>query len=141
MICFSLCCAKDHHFDSWFQSGAAFDGLAAAGQLACPVCGDPSVKKSLMAPAVRPAEKAGEKKRLSAPQNDAEAQLAEMRRMVEENSEYVGPNFAAEARRMHEGEIDHRAIYGEADLAEAKAMFDDGIPIAPLPFSPRSKAN
>ena len=57
MICFKLQCANDHHFDSWFASGAAFDGLA--GQLSCPLCGDTAVTKALMTPAVRPAEKTG----------------------------------------------------------------------------------
>ena len=140
MIRFSLQCSKDHHFDSWFKSGAAFDALAGSGQLTCPVCGDGSVEKSLMAPAVRPAEKSGEKP-LTLPQNDLEAAMAEMRRAVEENSEYVGLNFAAEARRMHEGEIDPRAIYGEAKLTEAKALLEDGVPVAPLPFIPHRKAN
>lgn len=140
MICFSLRCSQSHSFDSWFKSGAAFDELAAAGQLSCPVCGDSAIAKSLMAPAVRPAEKSGQK-RLTTPQNDLEAAMAEMRRAVEENSEYVGLNFAAEARRMHEGEIDARAIYGEAKLADAKSLIDDGVPVAPLPFIPNRKAN
>jgi hypothetical protein len=140
MICFSLRCSKEHQFDSWFKSGAAFDDLAASGQLICPVCGDSDITKSLMAPAVRPAEKSGER-RLTVPQNNLEAAMAEMRRNVEENSEYVGLNFAAEARRMHEGEIDPRAIYGEAKLNDAKALIDDGVPVAPLPFIPNRKAN
>lgn len=140
MIRFTLKCSKDHQFDSWFKSGAAFDDLAQAGQLSCPVCGDGSVEKSLMSPAVRPAEKSGTKP-LTAPQNDLEAAMAEMRRTVEENSEYVGLNFAAEARRMHEGEIDPRAIYGEAKLTEAKALLQDGVPVTPLPFIPQRKAN
>lgn len=140
MICFKLHCPNAHDFDSWFASGAAFDALAAAGQLACPICGDQGVTKALMAPAVRPAEKTGARP-LASPQNDVEAALAEMRRVVEENSEYVGLNFVAEARRMHEGEIDQRAIYGEAKFDEAKALFDEGVPVAPLPFLPQRKVN
>ena len=140
MIRFSLKCSKDHPFDSWFKSGSAYEDLAQTGQLCCPVCGDVSVEKTLMAPAVRPAEKSGAKP-LTLPQNDLEAAMMEMRRAVEENSEYVGLNFAAEARRMHEGEIDPRAIYGEAKLTEAKALLEDGVPLAPLPFIPQRKAN
>jgi len=140
MICFSLKCSKDHQFDSWFKSGAAFDALAQSRQLICPICGDVSVEKSLMAPAVRPSLKSATKP-LTMPQNDLEAAMAEIRRAVEENSEYVGLNFAAEARRMHEGEIDPRAIYGQAKLTEAKALLEDGVPVAPLPFIPNRKAN
>jgi hypothetical protein len=67
--------------------------------------------------------------------------MAEMRRKVEENSEYVGLNFAAEARAMHEGTIDERSIYGEAKPDEARALLEDGIPVAPLPFMPKRQAN
>jgi hypothetical protein len=141
MIRYSLRCAQSHDFESWFQSASGFETLATAGQLACPVCGDTSIEKTLMAPAVRPARKAGETAKLSDPQSEAEAALAQMRAHVEANSDYVGVNFAAEARRMHEGEIDQRSIYGEAKPEEALALMEDGVPVAPLPFMPTRKAN
>jgi len=143
MIRYALRCPKDHDFESWFQSADAYDALRGAGHVSCPVCGATEVEKSLMAPAVRPARRAGEpaKPTLSQPQNDVEAALAELRRQVEANSEYVGVNFVAEARRMHEGEIDQRSIYGEAKPEEARALLEDGVPVAPLPFMPPRKAN
>jgi hypothetical protein len=94
-----------------------------------------------MAPAVRPARKAGDKPKLKEPASDLEAAMAEMRRQIEANSDYVGLNFAAEARRMHEGEIDERAIHGEAKAEDARALLEDGIPVAPLPFLPKRQAN
>ena len=143
MIRYSLRCTKAHDFESWFQSASGYDALLAAGQIACPICGDRGIEKTLMAPAVRPARAAGgaNTPSLTEPQSDVEAALAEMRRQVEANSEYVGLNFVAEARRMHEGSIDPRAIYGEAKAEEARALIEDGIPVAPLPFMPARKAN
>lgn len=144
MIQYALRCKNSHTFDSWFGSAAAYEALQAAGQVNCPVCGDTTVEKSLMAPAVRPARQAGDgpkKPSLTEPSNDVEAALAEMRRQVEANSEYVGLNFVTEARRMHEGEIDQRSIYGEATPQEAIALHEDGVPVAPLPFMPPRKAN
>jgi hypothetical protein len=94
-----------------------------------------------MAPAVRPARNAGEPAKLSEPQTEAEQAMAQMRAHIEANSDYVGVNFAAEARRMHEGEIDQRSIYGEAKPEEALALLEDGVPVAPLPFMPTRKAN
>ncbi|MES2434430.1 MAG: DUF1178 family protein [Pseudomonadota bacterium] len=144
MISYSLRCSNSHGFDSWFQSADAYDSLSSAGRISCPVCGDSTIEKTLMAPAVRPARKAGEaqaKPNLSEPSTELEAAMAELRRQVEENSEYVGLNFAAEARRMHDGDIDPRAIYGEAKPAEARALIEDGVPVAPLPFMPPRKAN
>lgn len=141
MIRYDLKCPEGHEFDSWFQSVEAFDALRANGHLSCAVCGATGVEKRIMAPAVRPARSVGEKPKLKEPQSDLEAALAEMRRKIEENSEYVGLNFAAEARRMHEGEIEERAIYGEAKAEDARALLEDGIPVAPLPFLPKRQAN
>ena len=144
MIRFSLHCPKAHDFDSWFQSAEAFAALQASGHLSCPVCGATGIEKSVMAPAIRPARNAGQgpqKPSLTEPANDMEAAFAEMRRQVEAHSDYVGLNFVAEARRMHEGQIDERAIYGEAKPDEARALLADGVPVAALPFMPKRKAN
>ncbi|MCE5973919.1 DUF1178 family protein [Sinirhodobacter sp. WL0062] len=143
MIRYTLKCESDHSFDSWFQSVEAFDKLLAAGMVACSVCGSSKVAKALMAPTVQPARKAATQPEapLAAPQGEVEQALAAMRRHVEENSDYVGMNFAAEARAMHDGEAPERAIHGEAKLEEAKALLEDGIPVKPLPFLPRRKTN
>ena len=136
MISYALKCSKDHRFDSWFQSAAAFDKLKAAGMVTCSVCGDSAVEKAIMAPRVATSEA-----KLSTPASPAEQAMAEMRKYVEENATDVGKNFAKEARAMHDGEAPERAIYGVADAKEAKALIDDGVPVAPLPFIPKQKAN
>ena len=142
MIRYSLKCADDHGFDSWFQSGSAFDSLLAAGHVTCPVCGSAAVEKSLMAPMVRPTrEEEAAKPSLGAPATELEQALAALRRQVEENSEYVGVNFVTEARRIHAGDAPERAIYGEARADEAKKLIEDGVPVAPLPFLPARKTN
>ncbi|MBD3677500.1 MAG: DUF1178 family protein [Rhodobacteraceae bacterium] len=147
MIRYALRCENDHGFESWFKSAEAFDTVKAAGMVSCPDCGSTKVEKALMAPRVRASRDAeaasepNEKPSLKAPQSERERVLAELRRKVEENSEYVGMNFAKEARKMHEGESPERAIYGEAKLDEAKSLIEDGVPVAPLPFLPQRKAN
>lgn len=148
MIRFSLKCDRDHGFESWFPSSDAFDSLKAAGHVACPVCGSAAVDKALMAPAVRPARKAAQAEAAPAarpglrePATELEEALATLRRQVEENSEYVGMNFAAEARRIHAGDAPERAIHGEAKPDEARKLIEDGVPVAPLPFLPARKVN
>ena len=138
MIQYAIKCAEGHEFDSWFQSAEAFDKLAGAGMVACAVCGGTDVKKSIMAPRVRPARSAAiatpetdAPGPLSEPASPAEQALAELRRQVEENSDYVGMNFASEARAMHEGDAPERSIYGEAKPDEARALIEDGVPVAP----------
>lgn len=145
MIRYSLKCGAGHGFDSWFQNAGAFSALQAAGQVTCPVCGSSKIGKELMAPAVRPARKAEAampgKPDLSAPASELEEQIAALRRQIEENSEYVGMNFAAEARAIHAGDAPERAIHGEAKPDEARAMIEEGLPVAPLPFLPARKMN
>jgi hypothetical protein len=149
MIRYTLTCRTGHGFDSWFPNATAFDDLKAAGHLSCPVCGTTEVDKSLMAPAVvakrptgtRASDSAGTPSLQEPPQSDIEAAIAALRKHVEENSEYVGMNFAVEARRMHDGDAPARAIYGEARPEEAKKLVEDGLPVAPLPFLPSAKRN
>jgi len=148
MIRYALKCDTDHAFESWFKSAEAFDGLRASGMVECPVCGSQRIEKAIMAPRVRPARKAAAKpspgapdKPLQAPASETETALAEMRRQVEKNSDYVGLSFASEARKMHVGDIPHRSIYGEARSDEAKKLLEDGVPVAPLPFLPSRKTN
>ncbi len=78
---------------------------------------------------------------LSTPSTEQENALKKLRKHVESTSDYVGNDFAAEARAMHEGETPERAIYGEAKPEEAKALIEEGIPVAPLPFMPGRKTN
>jgi hypothetical protein len=149
MIRYTLKCDAEHSFDSWFQNAEGFAALQASGALACPVCGSVTVEKSLMAPAVRPARKAAQpdapaqtdKPSLAAPASELEAAMAELKRQIEANSDYVGMNFAAEARAMHAGEAPERPIHGEAKPEEARKMIEEGLPVAPLPFLPARKVN
>ena len=153
MIRFALRCAEGHRFESWFASGAEFDRLQAAGLLSCAVCGVARLGKDLMAPNVsagsdrappRGAAAPGEAAApisLAAPASPAEQALTELRRSIEAASENVGRDFAAEARRIHAGEAPVRPIIGEARPAEAKALIEDGVPIAPLPWGAARKVN
>ncbi|WP_411889190.1 DUF1178 family protein [Yoonia sp. SDW83-1] len=134
MIRFHLKCDQNHAFESWFQSGAAFDKLVAAGMINCTSCGSTAVTKSVMAPSVSTSSDITVPKR-------TETALAELRKQVEANSDYVGTSFAKEARDMHDGIVPERPIYGEAKLDDAKKLVDDGIPVMPLPFVPRKKTN
>lgn len=134
MIRFHLKCDQNHEFESWFQSGAAFDKLVGAGMVNCTTCGSAKVAKTIMAPAVSTSSE------ITAPK-PVEAAIAKMREEVEKNADYVGESFAKEARDMHDGLKPERSIYGQANLQEAKKLVDDGIPVVPLPFMPRKKTN
>ena len=133
MIKYTLKCSDDHRFESWFQDSAAFDRLSASGHLSCAVCGSTDVEKAIMAPRLGASDEDGGTE-LPAPQSPAEAALRLLKAKIEAESDYVGDDFAQEARRIHEGDAKARAIHGEATWKDAKALVEDDIPVAPLPF-------
>lgn len=137
MIRFALVCDKGHEFDGWFGDGADYERLAAAGLNECPQCGSREVAKALMAPTVRSTKDKdtvslgmGEEKR------KALAELKALTEKMRENSEYVGPRFAEEARKIHYGETEARGIHGEATREQAKSLTEEGVPVLPLPVFP-----
>ena len=134
MILFELRCAKDHQFEGWFPSGAAFEAQLTACKLSCPLCGDRQIEKAVMAPRIG---KATSPTPATEAAIDARAALRELRKKVEEACDYVGPEFAEEARRIHYGEAPERGIYGEASDEQAQGLVEDGISVARIPWLPR----
>ncbi|WP_271299151.1 DUF1178 family protein [Sphingomonas sp. CV7422] len=142
MIVFDLRCSGDHVFEAWFASTSAYDDQRAAGQLVCPMCGDTTIGKALMAPSIA-AE--GNRRRDVAPEaiKAALQSIAAEQAKALAGSSWVGTDFASRARAMHDGAETVRPIHGQASLAEAKALVDDGVPVAPLlcPVVPPEKTN
>ncbi len=150
MIHYQLRCGHEHGFDGWFRDSATFDAQAQAGQIACPQCGDTEVHRGLMTPAVpkkrraRPApvtiDQAGQPATSkSAVLPDAvRAALQRLRAEVESRCDYVGPAFADEARRIHNGESTRTGIYGETTPEQAEALAEEGIEVARIPWLPRA---
>lgn len=141
MIKYTLKCPDGHRFESWFQSSDAHDRLMAAGHVACAVCGSTKVEKAIMAPRVgaksngKTKAEPTQERPLSGPVNPAEAALREIRQKFEAVAEDVGRDFVDEARAIHVGDAPERPIYGEARLDEARALANDGIKVAPLPWT------
>lgn len=138
MIRYALKCADGHGFDSWFQSAGAYDTLSDKGMVSCAVCGSTQVSKAIMAPRVTVKDDVAP---LSVPSTPAEQALRKLRTELEKNADYVGTTFATEARAIHLGEAPERPIWGQANLKEAKALVEEGVPIAPIPFGPSRKSN
>ena len=143
MISYTLKCAEGHSFDSWFKSADAFETLQAQGLVSCAVCGSSNVEKGLMAPAVSKSDHAAKPpaRPLSDHKTPAEKALSALRAHVEKNLDYVGTNFATEARAMHDGTAPARPIWGESRPDEARKLAEDGVPVMPLPFTPSRKSN
>jgi hypothetical protein len=62
------------------------------------------------------------------------AKIAAMQAEALKDSRWVGDRFAETARAMHSGEIAPEQVHGQATLAEARSLAEDGVPVAPLPL-------
>ena len=145
MIVFDLSCEAGHRFEGWFGSSDDYAGQQARGLVSCPQCGSAAVDKAPMAPAVprkgnRPAPAPPQARQAMTrgpmPPEVAQAlhKLAEAQARALAASKWVGDGFAEQSRAMHYGERDPETIHGQATAEEAAALFEEGVPVAPLPF-------
>jgi hypothetical protein len=155
MIRYRLKCKKGHEFEAWFRSSADFDKQEKRGLLSCAYCGTSKVSKALMTPSIakqgkRKADSAEPKFATEAPPSKPETQrvaahselgtlMRKVRAEIEAKSEYVGPRFSEEARKIHYEEVPARGIHGEATAEEAKALREEGIEFFPLPILPEDR--
>jgi len=161
MIVFDLKCDNAHQFEAWFRSSSAYEEQLHAGFVSCPYCDSANIKKAPMAPNI--AAKSNQLKSnqqredipVSAPVmaptasthvasqkpdskltelvQETEKMLAKVQEHVQKNCDYVGNNFAEEARKIHYGESKERGIYGESTKEETVELLEEGIDVLPLP--------
>lgn len=148
MIRYRLKCERRHEFDAWFASSSTFDRQTKRKLISCPRCGSEKIEKALMAPRIA---KSGKRKRTEKPATApsdshrvaAHGELAQamrkLRAEIETKSEYVGPRFSEEARKIHYEETPARGIHGEATREEAQALREEGIEFFPLPILPEDQ--
>lgn len=142
MMRFSLACERGHEFEAWFGGNADLDAQAERGLVECPACGSHEVSRALSTPALstgrrKDARLEGAKGMLTNARDAAmRSKMAELARHVRENTTDVGERFPEEARRIHFGEVEERAIRGRASPDEARSLVEDGVSIAPVPSVP-----
>jgi hypothetical protein len=144
MIHYDLICEDGHEFDGWFSDSAAFDEQSRDGSVSCVYCGSTKVEKQLMAPGIpvrsnrksEPQAKPILAAAVDPRQKKLVRMMRELRKAVEENAEYVGDQFAEEARKIHYEESEKRGIYGETTAQDAEELIEEGIEIHPLPILP-----
>ncbi|MGY8985304.1 MAG: DUF1178 family protein [Sphingomonadales bacterium] len=164
MIVFDLNCRSGHRFEIWFRSSDDYGQQRHGHEIECPICGDTFVDKAVMAPNVgvkgnQRVETSRPQKNMPIPsnssmmeevssvslpelpkklQNELASVLAKVQKHVENNCDYVGDDFAEEARKIHYGETQKRGIYGEATEDESEELVEEGIDIVPIPLVRKS---
>jgi hypothetical protein len=133
---FDLQCEQGHVFEGWFGSDDSYETQQARGLLSCPVCNSDRVSKKLSAPRLNVSH-IRKSTAVAAPATEQLTKLqAEIMRHIRQmvrNTENVGDRFAQEARLMHEGEAQERAIRGTATPEEREELMQEGIAVMPIP--------
>jgi len=155
-----LCCAAGHAFEGWFSSEDDFVAQREGGLVDCPMCGNAEVSKLPSAPRLnlgaRPAPVAGgqtAEAEAATPTSgaapspslavlgNAASRFVEAVADLMRNTEDVGTRFAEEARRIHYGESEQKAIRGQTTPEERAALADEGIQIFTLPVAMPPKSS
>ena len=135
MIKYQLNCKKCKiNFDSWFASSNEYERLKTKKLLSCIKCGSLKVEKSLMAPNLY-----SKNNKINTQENkkilEIKNKLKEYKKFVEKNLDYVGDNFAYEARLIHYGGKNRKkGIYGKASNQDIKELSEEGIETQALPW-------
>lgn len=139
MVIYDLTCDNNHRFEGWFSGPENYQEQLSRNRIECPVCGSTAVTRLPHTCAVHLKKEAAPAPAASrsGPVMPAPGQLKEalirVHHYIRSSFEDVGAHFAEEARRIHEGEIDGRPIYGTATAEEREALDDDRIPYMTLP--------
>jgi hypothetical protein len=134
----NLRCAHDHSFEGWFASEDDFRSQFERGLVECPLCSDKDITKLPTAPRLNVSNARDPASEVVAAPASPEAvtmQSMWLRAVqhVMANTVDVGERFAEEARRIHYGEVQERAIRGQTTREDALALQEEGIEVMALP--------
>tara|TARA_Y100000992_G_scaffold301655_1_gene273128 strand:+ start:862 stop:1290 length:429 start_codon:yes stop_codon:yes gene_type:complete len=136
MIKYKLICKVcEKTFDSWFASSKEFEKLKKNRYLNCHFCDSKKIEKTLMAPKLISNKKTKiiNEKNLSFKKIDKK--IKEYQNFIKNNFEFVGDNFAYEARSIHySNKKKERGIYGKASSKEIKELKEEGIETEVIPW-------
>ena len=136
MIKYKLICKNCNlSFDSWFGSSNEFEKLKKKKFLICHNCDSKKIEKSLMAPQLISKSKIQNSEQKNLNFNKIDKKIKEYQNFIKNNFDYVGKNFAYEARSIHYNEKKKdKGIYGTASIEELKELKEEGINTEVIPW-------
>ena len=139
MIKYKLVCKNcDNFFDSWFASSKEYENLKKLKYVNCDNCNSLKVEKTLMTPSVLNSKKEKSVIYKNKKYTKIKNKIKEYQKFIKNNFEYVGDNFAYEARSIHydskEDKKNKKGIYGSASVEEVKELQEEGIKTETIPW-------
>jgi|TARA_B110000259_G_scaffold94435_1_gene109310 hypothetical protein len=136
MIKFRLSC-KDCEtiFDSWFSSSKEYERLKKKNFLNCHNCNSLNIEKTLMSPSVLKQKNNSKTDYRIKKCKEATQTILKYREFIKKNFDYVGENFAYEARSIHyKNKKVSKGIYGTAAKEDLEELKEEGIEIEVIPW-------
>lgn len=145
MIKYALKCENNHGFEAWFGDSQGYEEQNKKGLIECPYCASIQIEKAIMAPNIRTSKNENAIAPIINQPELLPAEIAkafsQIKTHIEQNYDYVGKDFADEARAIHAGTAEERLIYGETSPKEVVELIEEGVPIAPIPPLANPKAD
>ena len=136
MIKYKLICKNcDNFFDSWFSTSKEYEKLKKQKFLNCHICNSINVEKTLMSPSVLRSKSVTNMDIHNDKHKKIKKILVRYQKFIQKNFEYVGENFAHEARTIHyKNKKIPKGVYGTTTLEELKELKEEGIETENIPW-------
>jgi len=136
MIKYELICKKCKiTFDSWFASSLEFEKLKKKKYLNCHNCNSLEIEKSLMRPNIMNNKSENLNLSLKSKSSDIKKTIRKYQNFIKNNFDYVGSNFAYEARSIHYNKKKRKkSIFGKASKEEIIELKEEGIETETIPW-------
>ena len=122
-------------FDSWFASSKEFERLKKKKFLSCHKCNSIQIEKSLMKPNVLNKNKIHREPISKDVNLNIKRTIKEYQNFIKKNFDYVGSNFAYEARSIHyDKKKRKKGIFGKASKQDLTELKEEGIESQSIPW-------
>jgi len=136
MIKYRLICKDcENTFDSWFSSSKEYERLKKKNFLNCHICNSLSIEKTLMSPSVFTLKNDSKSNKKIQKYKKTKEIILKYQKFIKRNFDYVGENFAYEARSVHyKNKKFSKGIYGTATKEDLKELKEEGIEAEIIPW-------
>lgn len=136
MIKYKLVCKNcENSFDSWFSSSKEYEKLKKQKFLNCHICNSSSIEKTLMSPSIVRTNTDNEINIYEDKYKKIKKEIIKYQKFIKKNFDYVGENFAYEARSIHyKNKKNTKGIYGSATKNELKELKEEGVETEMVPW-------
>jgi hypothetical protein len=136
MIKYRLICKDcETTFDSWFSSSKEYERLKKKDFVNCHICNSLSVEKTIMSPTVFMSKNVSKIDSQIQKYKKTKKVILKYQQFIKKNFDYVGENFAYEARSLHyKNKKASKGIYGTATKENLKELKEEGIETEIIPW-------